>query len=226
VIPDWLTSSERLAFLDHSFGQWPCANAGGARETAKLLDWGTLDRVLGSPLAPDVLTVARGLLIDVPMPRFSDQVRALMTRGISTVIRASERHDAGLRRLADAFAGSLQGEIRVQLYVTPGGTYSFGWHYDFEDVFIAQTLGIKDYYLRDNTVARHTLTGETLDFGCIRQERSQIMASRLISGDWLYIPRRWWHFVKCEEDSLSISVGVMPPGEARKGPGLPRHHHR
>ncbi len=60
----------------------------------------------------------------------------------------------------------------MQLYATPGGTYSFGWHYDFEDVFIAQTLGIKDYYLRDNTLARHTLIGETLDFGCIRQEKS------------------------------------------------------
>ncbi len=50
------------------------------------------------------------------------------------------------------------------------------------------------------------------------------MASRLVAGDWLYIPRWWWHFVKCEEDSLSISVGVMPSGEARKEPGLARHH--
>jgi hypothetical protein len=226
MICDSLISSELLALLDQRSGQWPCANGGGARDTAKLLDWVTLDRVLGSPLAPDVLTVARGRLVDVRLPRSSNQVRELMARGISTVIRASERHDAGLCRLADAFGVSLRGEVRVQLYATPGGTYSFGWHYDFEDVFIAQTLGIKDYYLRDNTVARHTLIGETLDFSCIRQEKSQIMASRLIAGDWLYIPRRWWHFVKCKEDSLSISVGVMRPGQARKGPDLGRHHHR
>jgi hypothetical protein len=57
--------------------------------------------MLGSPLAPKVLTVAAGRLANVPTPR-SDEVRALMARGISTVIRASERQDDGLCRLADA----------------------------------------------------------------------------------------------------------------------------
>ena len=37
----------------------------------------------------------------------------------------------------------------------------------------------------------------------------QLMQARLIAGDWLYVPRRWWHLVLCAEDSLSISVGVM-----------------
>jgi hypothetical protein len=35
-----------------------------------------------------------------------------------------------------------------------------------------QALGTKDYYMRDNTVARRTHLGETLDFSCIRDERS------------------------------------------------------
>jgi ribosomal protein L16 Arg81 hydroxylase len=145
-----------------------------------------------------------------------------MARGISTVIRAAEHHDDGLRRLADAYGAALPGEVHVQLYATPAGTHSFGWHYDFEDVFIAQTLGIKDYYLRDNSVARHTRLGETLDFACIRHETTPTMAARLIAGDWLYIPRRWWHLVRCAEDSLSISVGVMPPDETRNACRMPR----
>ncbi len=33
---------------------------------------------------------------------------------------------------------------------------------------------------------------------------------RLCAGDWLYLPGRWWHVAKCVEDSLSISVGVLP----------------
>ncbi len=49
---------------------------------------------------------------------------------------------------------------------------TFGWHYDFEDVFIAQTLGTKDYYFRDNTVGRHTRLGERLDFSALRAERT------------------------------------------------------
>ena len=74
-----------------------------------------------------------------------------------------------------------------------------------------RSLGEKDYYIRDNTVARHTRLGEALDFSLIKAERSPLAAARLLAGDWLYIPRRFWHLVKCIEDSLSISVGVMSP---------------
>jgi len=132
-----------------------------------------------------------------------------MADGISTVIRASERHDEGLRRLADSFKALLPAKIHVQLYATPAGTHSYGWHYDLEDVFIAQTLEVKDYYMRENTVGGAAGASETFDFGCIRKETSPLMQARLIAGDWLYIPRRWWHLVLCAEDSLSISVGVM-----------------
>lgn len=213
MIPEWLTLSDRRSFLNDSFGRWPYARAGAARMAVPLFSWATLDRVLGSSTPADVLTVAAGRLYELPAPRSSGDVRMLMARGISTVVRKSERHDDGIRRLADAFGGVVPGEVHVQLYATPGGTHSFGWHYDLEDVFIAQTLGVKDYYLRDNTVARHTHVGEKLDFSCIQQETSQLMVARLIASDWLYIPRRWWHLVKCVEDSLSISIGIMPPDE-------------
>ena len=115
----------------------------------------------------------------------------------------------------------LPGEVHVQVYATPAGTNSYGWHYDFEDVFIAQTAGVKDYYFRQNTVARDTRLGDQLDFTSVRRETSPIYQSRLIAGDWLYIPSTWWHLVKCVEDSLSISVGVMPPEALRDARRLP-----
>ena len=141
-----------------------------------------------------------------------------MERGISTVVRASERNEDGLRRLAEAFRAVLPGAVHVQLYATPAGTHSYGWHYDFEDVFVVQTLGVKDYYMRANTVSLDTRLGEVLDFSAVRKEKSPLMKARLIAGDWLYIPRRWWHFVECLEESLSISVGVMPPGRGSPRP--------
>ena len=39
-------------------------------------------------------------------------------------------------------------------------------------------------------------------------ERSQLCAATLIAGDFLYLPARWWHMAVCQEDALSISVGV------------------
>jgi hypothetical protein len=129
------------------------------------------------------------------------------------------RHHPQLAELARAFARDLPGEIHVQLYATPAGTQTFGGHYDDEDVFIAQTVGTKDYYLRDNTVARTRSALEQPDFSAVRHERSALMIAQLIPGDWLYIPSRWWHLVRSIEDALSISIGVIPRRSGRVNTG-------
>ncbi|MDB4968988.1 MAG: Cupin 4 [Myxococcales bacterium] len=213
MFADWLKPVEVSTFIEAQLERQPYARPGAATGSVPLFGWETFDRVLASTAAPvDVLTVAAGRLVDVPAPRSAADVQRLMRvgTGVSTVVRASEQHDPALAALAESFSTALSGEVHVQLYATPAGTHSYGWHYDFEDVFIAQTLGIKDYYFRDNTVARDTRLGDTLDFTVVRDEKSQLMGAQLLAGDWLYIPRRWWHLVKCVEDSLSISVGVMP----------------
>jgi 50S ribosomal protein L16 3-hydroxylase len=175
-----------------------------------LLGWDTLEQVLADKPPPDTLVVTRGKVVETPAPRALNEVYTLMQQGIGLVIRRAEQHNVGLARLATSFAGDLPGEVHLQLFVTPAGTYSFGWHYDFEDVFIVQTAGVKEYFLRDNTVERQRVRGTEPDFTRFRQEVSPLATVRLVPGDWLYIPARWWHVAKCVEDSLSISVGVLP----------------
>ena len=77
-------------------------------------------------------------------------------------------------------------------------------------MFIAQTAGAKSYYFRPNTVDRDAPLGSQPDFTEYTRETSPMHNARLIAGDWLYIPARWWHVALCEEDALSISVGVLP----------------
>jgi 50S ribosomal protein L16 3-hydroxylase len=224
MIADWFAPLDLPAFrAAHLEPRQPHARPAGASAAVGLLGWEIFDRVLSSALPVDVLTVAAGQLVDVPAPRSAADVRRLMRAGsgVSTVVRASELHDPGLAALAASFAAALPGEVHVQLYATPAGTNSYGWHYDFEDVFIAQTLGKKAYYFRDNSVARDTRLGDTLDFTVVRAETSQLMGAELVAGDSLYIPRRWWHLVKCVEDSLSISVGVMSPEAIRDARRIP-----
>lgn len=222
LFADWLAPIPVDRFVGACFKPGkPWARPGAASSAIPLLRWETLDRILRSRGPIDVLTVAGGRLVDVPAPRSFADVRRGMDAGVSTVVRSSELHDPGLAALAASFGACFPGEVHVQVYATPGGTNSYGWHYDFEDVFIAQTEGIKEYNFRDNTVARHTRLGETLDFSAVREERSPRMASTLIAGDWLYIPRRWWHFVECTVDSLSISVGVMPADAIREAVRVP-----
>jgi 50S ribosomal protein L16 3-hydroxylase len=48
------------------------------------------------------------------------------------------------------------------------------------------------------------------------RETSPLIASTLVAGDWLYIPRGWWHMARAADDSLSISVGVLSPAARAK----------
>jgi 50S ribosomal protein L16 3-hydroxylase len=221
MLAQWLAPMTLPEFLRVNFGRQPCARAGAAMAALPLLDWQTFGRILGSRRPVDVLTVSGGRLVETPPPASLAEVRRLMSLGVSVVVRASEQHDVALAALAEHFEQALAGEVHVQLYATPAGTNSYGWHYDFEDVFIAQTAGTKDYFFRENTVARETALGETLDFGVFRQETTPLLSARLEAGDWLYLPRRWWHLVKCAADSLSISVGVMPPEAFRAAVRVP-----
>jgi 50S ribosomal protein L16 3-hydroxylase len=211
MFTEWLRPLSLEDFSARCLGRQPLAQPGTADAAIPLLDWRTLDRVLQSPVPLDMMTVARGLLVDTPPPRSLAEVRRLMDRGVSVVIRASERHDPALAELAAAVSAAVPGELHIQIYATPGGTNSYGWHYDFEHVFIAQTAGVKDYYFRDNTVARDTVLGDALDFTPVQRETAPLFTAQLHAGDMLYIPPRWWHLVRCREDSLSLSVGVMPP---------------
>jgi hypothetical protein len=213
LLKEWLAPMGVEEFVAEYVGRRPWARASAAGGAAEALTWQTLDRVLGG--ADDVLVVNGGRTLPVPAPRTLAEARGLMARGLGFVVRRAERHDEQLAALATAFACDFPGEVHIQLFVTASGTSGFGWHYDFEDVFIVQTAGTKDYYFRDNTVDRHTPRGCQPDFRVVRAETSPLATSRLWPADWLYLPSRWWHAARCVEDSLSMSIGVFP--SARTG---------
>jgi ribosomal protein L16 Arg81 hydroxylase len=182
-----------------------------ARSALDVLDWDTLDEVLRAEPAPDVIVCAKGTALPFPAPRDLDALRAYMRMGIGVCLRHTQHSHPRLGTLAEAFERALPGTVQVQIFVTPGRTHGFGWHYDAEDVFIAHTLGCKDYYFRPNTVSADA-PFPPKDFTGYHAETSSIQTATLVAGDFLYIPSKWWHMAICRETSLSISVGVMPLG--------------
>ena len=185
MLPEWLAPEDVGWFERNHLGKAPCARPAAAMDALPFCTWQTLADVLGSDPPADVLTVVGGETVQVRRPRSREDVSRLMETGLSVVVRAAETSDAGLARLVDRFERVLPGEVHVQLYATPAGTNSYGWHYDFEDVFIAQTAGVKDYYFRANTVALDAALGDRLDFTAFGRECSPLMSARLIAGDWL-----------------------------------------
>jgi len=210
MLRSWLAPENIDWFRAHHFQRAPLARPDLARSIAEAFTWRTLNQILGAEPAPDLLCVARGKTVDVPLPQSLHEAAALFERGTGFVIRRSETRSPLLAALAAAFVQDFPGELNIQIFATPGGTHGFGWHYDFEDVFIVQTAGMKDYYFRRNTVDPACPRDGRPDFSKVSGETSPIATARLLPGDWLYLPARWWHVALCRETSLSLSLGIFP----------------
>jgi 50S ribosomal protein L16 3-hydroxylase len=207
VLRRWLDEVPLTSFLRHHLGRQPIARPSSAADAIGLFGWRSLDRLLRRP-GLDVLAIRDGRERKLPAPRSLEEARRLLDVGVGLVLRRAERHDAALEALGRSLARDLPGQVRIQLFVTAGATSGFGWHYDAEEVFIVQTGGEKDYYFRRNTIDPAPVPGTKPDFGRIREERTPTMTSTLLPGDWLYLPRGWWHAARARTDSLSISLGV------------------
>jgi hypothetical protein len=207
LLQGWLGELPLDAFRQRIFGREPTARPGVAAPETALLQWPQLDALLGRR-GLDVLVVRAGRELALPPPRDRAELAGLLVRGLGLVIRHAERLDAGLAELGARLAHDLGGRAHVQLFVTAARTNGFGWHYDAEHVFIVQTAGAKTFYFRRNTVAAPEAGAP--DFTRVREETTPRMSCRLEPGDWLYLPRGWWHVAIAESDSLSISLGVTP----------------
>jgi ribosomal protein L16 Arg81 hydroxylase len=219
AIADWLGSELSLAgFLREHYQRRPYVRPSTAAAAAALLDWNVVAALVDA--GADMLLVRNGRLRREPAPTGSPEARSLFDDGYSLVLRACEEPDRGLRDLAERVASEIDGDVSIQVYATPAGFHSFGWHYDCEDVFIVQAHGVKDYVLRQNTVnPEPTIDAMPKDMHYERETTPRI-ACTLITGDWLYIPRGWWHAAFARSHSLSISVGVLsPPARGARPPG-------
>lgn len=207
----WLGSSSFAAFMSTQWRSIPYAESQSATETVGLFTSETVERLLETHGPVDALVVRNGKLLSQHAPRSAADLRDLLGDGCSLVLRHAERTDPALAGLAEAVSVRLDGVVAIQLYVTPKGYHSFGWHYDAEDVLIVQTAGTKEYLIRQNTVNPHpVLAGMPVDQQFEKETSQAVSSCTLEVGDWLYIPSGWWHMARAEQNSLSISIGVLP----------------
>jgi 50S ribosomal protein L16 3-hydroxylase len=203
-------------FIEEYLHRLPLAMPCSAACVQSLASWQTLDAMLQNPdLASIDLIVARdGQRYPGDAPQDPTALRRLEREGWTLLVRHAEKHDAAIAQLAAAFAETFRSPVDVQMYLTPQGRFGFSWHYDAEDVFIVQTSGEKDYFLRKNTVHPWPLK-ETLPPD-MKYERELMPLSRvrLRAGDLLYIPCGYWHRAEATstgETCISLAIGIMSP---------------
>ena len=213
MLAEWLSPFTVEEFSCSYLHRSAWAAPHSAHSAVGILDWSLLGEVLANARDADTIVCAQGRSLPFPPPRDLAALRAYMRMGVGLCLRHTQRSHPKLASLAAQFQHALPGTVQVQIFVTPAGAHGFGWHYDAEDVFIAQTAGRKDYYFRENTVEADAPFPPP-DFNAYHAERSQLRVATLVPGDFLYIPARWWHMAVSREDSLSISVGVVPTDRA------------
>jgi 50S ribosomal protein L16 3-hydroxylase len=208
------TLLERLTpavFFRDFFQQAPYAEPSAAAPAVPLLTWQKVVDLIAARPRPDMIVSRRGAFLSGCDPASADEARALFGSGCSIVLRNVEQFDRELDAMADGFRSAMAGDVNVHSFATPLRHVGFGWHYDCEDVFILQTSGTKEYLLRRNTVNPEPRLGAMPRDMQFERETSPMIASTLVAGDWLYIPRGWWHMARAVDDALSISVGVLSP---------------
>lgn len=210
MLQEWIAPLSVAEFTATHLQRRPFAGARTARTVIPLLQWETLGRILAVVPAADILIVAKGRHLDITPPRTLAQLEALLAAGVGCTVRRVAQYDSGLAALAEQFSHELPGRIDLHLFVTPGGTHGLGWHYDNEDVFIVQTAGCKDYYFRENSAVHGRPGDAPVDVALFPREVSPIATARLLAGDVLYVPARWWHVALCTQRSLSLSLGLTP----------------
>lgn len=175
----------------------------------ELGSWQTVEEIFARGDA-DVRIARQGALAEIARPSF-EHAQAHFREGYTIFVRHAERHHAGLAELAAAFAADLAAPIDVHLFCTPANTPGFGWHYDAEEVFILQTLGVKHYQLRKNTVNPWPLIDTLPDNMRYEREIMPLVRCTLAPGDWLYLPNGYWHQTAAESDSISLAIGALAP---------------
>ena len=206
----WLSPASLARFREQHWRRAPFASAGTACSEIASCTWARLDAFLRDRPAPDTLVITRGKLVDCPCPTSLPELELLFERGIGIVLRHAERHGDELAHVSARLQQDIPGEQRVLVFATPRGVHGFGWHYDAEEVFIIQTEGDKEYFFRRNTIDPEPQRGFQPDFSQVHRETSPIMSCRLLPGDWLYLPRGYWHVARPGDHSLSISIGIFP----------------
>lgn len=197
-------------FLEKHLYQLPISVAGGAEAYCHYLNWKVIKEIFESKKSM-LRIVKEGKMVKDDAPLDFQASEIYFKNGHTLVIKNSEKSHPLLAQMAEAFSSFFYAPVDIQLFCTPAKTFGFGWHYDVEDVFIFQTMGTKNFTLRQNTVHHHpTHVSSPKDQGFDKETSNLFIDVKLKAGDWLYIPAGWWHKAESpDEDSMHISLGVF-----------------
>lgn len=200
-------------FGEKYFNQVPLALAGSASALVACIDKDLLRNVFEQN-PEEIIYAKKGFPYEGDLPRNFGDAKKLFDEGYTFFAQHIGRDDPVLSALSQNFAEEFGSKIDLQLFWTKRSGEGFSWHYDVEDVFIVQLDGSKEYFLRRNSVfpwpTRATKESQQL---FLREPSHFQFRCELQKGDLLYVPSGYWHSARALEDSLHLSIGVLPQSQ-------------
>ncbi|HZH91067.1 MAG TPA: cupin domain-containing protein [Pyrinomonadaceae bacterium] len=209
-------------FLASSWGQSYKHIRGGRGKFAHLLPWGRLNDILRQHRLdfPRLRLMRDGRALPInsylrhtsaarnkqAIPRlqpvkFTGHLRA----GATLVLDAVHELHEPLEDLAADLERLFRERIQINSYAGWHTSRGFDLHWDDHDVFILQVTGRKRWRIYGQT-RPHPLAG---DAGNPKPDGEPLWEETLEDGDFLYIPRGWWHVAEpLDEPTLHLTVGI------------------
>jgi len=136
-----------------------------------------------------------------------EKVNFYLNDGASMIINSVDEVYKPLTNLVRNLEHFFQDNISVNAYLSFGNTEGFNPHWDDHDVFILQVYGKKKWFISPDTwpfPMSHNFSPELAPPPSIFESEHIIE-----DGDFLYIPRGWWHFAcSLNEPSLHLTFGI------------------
>jgi len=140
-----------------------------------------------------------------PIPRLQPvKFTQHLREGATLVLDAVEELSAPLEELAAGLEQFFHERIQINAYAGWHTARGFDLHWDDHDVFILQVTGRKRWSVYGMTTP-HPLAGDSNP----KPTGTPVWEATLEDGDFLYIPRGWWHVaIPLDEPTLHLTVGV------------------
>ena len=127
-----------------------------------------------------------------------------LREGATLVLDAVEELSAPLEELAAGLEQFFHERIQINAYAGWHTSRGFDLHWDDHDVFILQVTGRKRWSVYGITTP-HPLAGDSNP----KPTGAPVWEATLEDGDFLYIPRGWWHVaIPLDEPTLHLTIGV------------------
>jgi hypothetical protein len=210
-------------FLASSWGKSHRHISGWPGKFAGLLPWQQLNEMLSRhrldfprlrlmrdgkslPIA-SYLRRTTGARHKVSIPRLRNvPLTKHLREGATLVLDAVDELYGPLEELAQELELLFREHIQINAYAGWQTSRGFDLHWDDHDVFILQVTGRKRWSVygmtRPSPLARDVEASQ-------RPTHEPLWEETLVDGDFLYIPRGWWHVARpLAEPTLHLTVGI------------------